>query len=233
MRNLKKLLISSIIISTGLIIPTGKTEVSISVPMSNNSDTTKQINDTTTILNRNFDFAYKAFNYYNPEIDSQTVVHFIKVCEYYNLDTTQTAFKMFVGQILIESGAKHYKNGRVNVGGGGHIGIAQISPKSGLAVMSKIVSNNDIETFRYLSGDSTLVKPTNYSQSVKWLSNEKNNLIFWAYMMNRNLKYGPHENALVRYNAGPGGYQSYINSGCRVSNHHYIISIKGKLAKVG
>ena len=120
----------------------------------------------------------------------------------------------------------------VNIGSGGHIGIAQISPKSGLAIMTKLVTDNDIKVFRYLSGDSTLVKPTTYSQSVKWLSNKNNNLVFWGYMMNRNMKSGLPENALVKYNAGPGGYQSYINSGHKIGNHHYIVGIKNKLSKV-
>lgn len=232
MNNFKKLIISSAIISTGLIIPSVKTKDSVYLPINNDSDSTKDVKDSVIVLNHNFDFAYKAFSHYNSGIDSQTVMHFVKVCEYYNLDTTQATFKMFVGQIIVESGSMHYKNGRVNIGSGGHVGIAQISPKSGLAIMTKLVTNDDIKVFRYLSNDSTLTKPTTYSQSIKWLSNEKNNLIFWGYMMNRNLRFGPTENALVRYNAGPGGYQSYVNSGHKVNNHHYIIGIKNKLSKV-
>jgi hypothetical protein len=46
------------------------------------------------------------------------------------------------------------------------------------------------------------------------------------------MKSGLPENALVKYNAGPGGYQSYINSGHKISNHHYIVGIKNKLSKI-
>lgn len=230
MKNLNKLLFLAIFVSTSLIIPNGKP-----TSLTNKSydfDSTKESKDSIITIDPNYTFAYKAFSHYNPEIDSQTVTQFIKVCEFYNLDTTQIGFKLFVGQIIIESGSKHYKNGVVNIGSGGHIGIAQISPKSGLAIMTKLVTDNDIKVFRYLSGDSTLVKPTTYSQSVKWLSNKNNNLVFWGYMMNRNMKSGLPENALVKYNAGPGGYQSYINSGHKIGNHHYIVGIKNKLSKV-
>jgi len=233
MEKLNKVLFLSLFVSTALVTSSGNTSsLNTIVNAHTYSDSTKVVKDSVIKVDDNFDFAYKAFRYYNSEIDTETVNQFIRVCEFYNFDTTKTTFKLFVGQILIESGAKHYKNGNINIGGGGHIGIAQISPKSGLAIMTKYVTNDDFKTFRYLSNDSTMVKPTTYSQSVKWLSNKNNNLIFWGYIMSRNIRLLPAENALVRYNAGPGGYQSYVNSGRKIHNHHYIIGIKSKLSKV-
>lgn len=233
MKKLNILILLSVFTSTSLIIPKAETTVLDNIPYKNgDSDSTKKTKEVFIKINHNFNFAYKAFRYYNPEIDTQTVMQFIKVCEFYNFDTTQTIFRMFVGQILIESGSKHYKNGNVNIGSGGHIGIAQISPKSGLAIMTKLVTNNDIEVFKYLTDDTTLIKPITYSQSINWLSNKNNNLTFWGYMMNKNMKSGLVENALVKYNAGLGGYQNYVNSGNKVSNHHYITGIKNKLAKI-
>ena len=233
MERLNKVLFLSVFVSTALATSSGNTSTLNNIIHTKSySDSTKVVQDTVVKVNDNFDFAYKAFKYYNPEIDSATVNQFVKVCEFYNFNTTKSTFKLLVGQILIESGAKHYKNGNINIGGGGHIGIAQISPKYGLAIMVKHVTDEDLKTFRYLSNDSTLVKPTTYSQSVKWLSNKNNNLIFWGYMMSRNMKSLPTENALVRYNAGPGGYQSYVNSGRKIQNHHYIIGIRGKLSKI-
>ena len=84
MNNFKKLIISSAIISTGLIIPSVKTKDSVYLPINNDSDSTKDVKDSVIVLNHNFDFAYKAFSHYNPEIDSQTVTQFIKVCEFYS-----------------------------------------------------------------------------------------------------------------------------------------------------
>jgi len=184
------------------------------------------------VVDSNFKFAYESFKFYNPNIDTQTVNHFISVCKFYNLDSNKKTFKLCVGQMLLESGAKHYKNGKINIGSGGHIGIAQISPTSGLNIMVKIVTDDEFDDFKSVLSDTNITKPKTYAQSVKWLSDINKNIMLWGYMINRNLKTCPIENALVKYNAGPGGYLTYINSGKKISNHHYIRGINIKLNNI-
>lgn len=186
----------------------------------------------TISLDTNFTFTYKAFKFYNPEIDTQSVNKFLEVCNFYGFNTDEKVFKYCLGQLLLESGGKHYKNGKINIGSGRYVGVAQISASSGLAVLTKRVNDSDFNDFKFLANDSTLIKPKTYSQSIKWLSDFDNNLILWGYMINYNLKMGSIEHALVRYNAGPGGYINYINSGNSVNNHHYIRGIKNKLSNI-
>jgi hypothetical protein len=198
----------------------------------NNNDTNINVIPDSNVVDSNFGFVYESFKYYNPNIDTATVSHFLKVCKFYNFDSNENTFRLCVGQILLESGAKQYKNGKVNIGSGGHIGIAQISPTSGLNIMVKVVTDEEFEDFKLILSDTNIVKPKNYSQSVKWLSDVNKNLMLWGYIVNRNLKTCKIENALVRYNAGPGGYLKYINAGNKISNHHYIRGIKTRLANI-
>lgn len=215
---------------TGATIVTPKSNMRLNVIKVTNSG--KNNNTDTLVYNTdNFKFAKKAFSFYNKNVDTATLLQLIKVSDYYGLNDEHD-FKMCVGQILVESGGKHYKNGKVVIGSGGHIGISQISPTSGLAVMRKIVTNDDFNVIKKLSNDTLMGKPKTHSESVKFLSNLDKNLAFWGYLMNKNMKLGSIESALVRYNAGPGGYQSYVNSGGSVSNHQYIRKIKNKLSNI-
>jgi hypothetical protein len=216
---------------TGNTIVTPKNNIKLTVVKEPNLG--KNNNTDTLVYNTdNFKFASKAFNFYNKNVDTITLLQLIKVCDYYGLNDEHN-FKMCVGQMLVETGGKHYKNGKVVVGYGGHIGISQISPTSGLAVMKKIVTNDEFNIIKKLSNDTLMVKPKTHNESVKFLSDLNKNLAFWGYIMSRNIKIMHNiESALVRYNAGPGGYQSYVNSGGSVSNHQYIIKIKNKLSKI-
>ena len=225
MKKIKVLFIFTLITTTSAVTSNNNPSYQKSVPLESNNS-----NDS-LISSENFKFAEKAFKFYNETIDTSVVLQLIKVCDHYKLNKLQT-FKMCVGQLLVESGGKHYKNGEVVVGSGGHIGMCQISPKSGLAIMQKCVTDSEFSDFKVLTNDTTLVKPKSYSSSVTFLKDVDNNLTFWAYLLNRNIGSGSIEAALIKYNAGPGGYLSYINSGGSVNNHHYIRKIRAKLSKI-
>jgi hypothetical protein len=98
--------------------------------------------------------------------------------------------------------------------------------------MKNVVDSGDFESIKKLSGDTLISKPRTRTESVNFLSDLNKNLALWGYIMGRNIKLGSIEAALVRYNAGPGGYKSYVNSGGSISNHQYIRKIKNKLSKI-
>jgi hypothetical protein len=228
MNKLYTILIFSLFSGSTLVTPRSNFKIKvINSPKVNSSNDV----DTSIYNTDNFKFAEKAFKFYTKVVDTSIIEQLIKVSDYYGLDDNHT-FKMCVGQIMVESGGNHYKNGEVIVGHGGHIGMSQISPTSGLAVMKKIVTDDDFEIIKRLSGDTLMAKPKTHSESIEFLSNVNNNLVFWGYLMGRNIKLGSIEGALVRYNAGPGGYKNYVNSGEVVSNHLYIRKIKNKLSKI-
>jgi hypothetical protein len=188
-------------------------------------------NDMSIYKSDNFKFGEKAFSYYTKKVDTSVLLKLIEVCDYYGL-ADSSDFKMCVGQMLVESGGNHYKNGSVIIGYGGHIGMAQISPTTTLSVFNKIVSDDDLKIMKDLTNDTLMVKPKTHSECVKFLSDVNNNLVFWGYLMGRNIKLGNIESALVRYNVGPGGYKSYVNNGGSPKNHHYVKKIKNKLSKI-
>ena len=228
MNKLYTILIFSLFSGSTLVTPKGnfKTKVINSPKINKSKDA-----DTLLYATDNFKFAEKAFKFYTKKVDTSIIRQLIKVSDYYGLNDKYT-FKMCVGQMLVETGGNHYKNGKVIVGSGGHIGISQISPTSGLAVMKNVVDSGDFESIKKLSGDTLISKPKTRTESVNFLSDLNKNLALWGYIMGRNIKLGSIEAALVRYNAGPGGYKNYVNSGGVVSNHLYIRKIKNKLSKI-
>jgi hypothetical protein len=215
---------------------TGSTLVKPSINLNNDINDLVDIveSDNSDMLihkSENFKFGEKAFGYYTKKVDTSVLLQLIRVCDYYGL-ANEGDFKMCVGQMLVESGGNHYKNGNVIIGSGGHIGMAQISPTTTLAVFNKIVTDDDFKIIKDLVNDTLMVKPKTHSESVKFLSDVNNNLVFWGYLMGRNIKLGNIESALVRYNVGPGGYKSYVNNGGSPKNHNYVKKIKNKLSKI-
>ena len=49
---------------------------------------------------------YKAFDYYNDNLNDSTVYNFVKICIYFNLDTNEAIFNQCIAQICCESRAK-------------------------------------------------------------------------------------------------------------------------------
>lgn len=182
---------------------------------------------------------------YNEDVNPNTVQTMAKVMHHYGLDKTDNSTKMFMGQILQESGGSQYYvsghplEGKLIVSSGGAIGISQILPSTALGYMSKIVTKKDkIEMARLGCTDFAFAKNntgdvSKMDRARAWLKNEKNNIILWGYIMHDLFKRSKNiEKSLVSYNAGIGGMQMFLDSGNVLSNHEYIINIKSKLASV-
>lgn len=189
-------------------------------------------------LPTNFDYVYKHFKVYNPNIDTQTVILFNNVCAHYKLDTTEQLLNLCIGQILYESGAKqrypsnHQKKGELVKSYAGAIGIGQIMPNTAYGIISKLSPK---EASEMLELGCTPVYSIRYSDSVKeyskeWISNQKNNIIMWGHIMRKNLSKRPNiYKALVSYNSGTGGMIRYVNNGGSVEHHKYVNGIRNTL----
>jgi len=192
----------------------------------------------TTKLPDNFDYVYKHFKVYNPNIDTQTVILFNDVCTHYKLDTTKQLLNLCIGQILYESGAKqrypsnHQKKGELVKSYAGAIGIGQIMPNTAYGIISKLSPK---EAAEMLELGCTPVYCIRYSDTVReyskeWISNKRNNLIMWGHIMRSNLSKRPNiYKALVSYNSGTGGMIRFVNNGGNVSQHKYVKGIRNTL----
>ena len=194
-------------------------------------------------LAKDFDYIYKSFKKYNPEIDSLTVKNFTKVVNHYNLNKNRVDLEYLLGQILLESGAKHtytkrYKDkfGKLVVSNTGAIGFSQILGSTGLDCMVRLLKIDDVNEFYKLGTtdfkfayDETLTKSCKIKLTKKWLSNKDNNIIMWGFIMKYNLSKRKILKALVGYNIGMGGLRKYLRDGNELSEHHYIVGIRRRL----
>jgi len=195
------------------------------------------------VFDSRFDYVFKRFKVFNPELDTSTVILFNSVCKHYKLDSTEEMFELCVGQILLESGAKQYyqknhpKSGKLVVSSAGAIGISQIMPATAYGNLKKYVSDSDIEDMLNLGCtpfdhilDSTCGKSNGISLSREWLKNENNNIILWGFIMRKKLNKRPNMfKVLISYNTGTTGMIKYVDNGGLLKSHKYIKGIKFKL----
>ena len=175
-------------------------------------------------LPKDFGYIYKSFKKYNPEIDSLTVKNFSKVVNHYSLNKNRVDLEYLLGQILLESGAKHtytkrYKDkfGKLVVSNTGAIGFSQILGSTGLDCMVRLLKIDDVNEFYKLGAtdfkfayDETLKKSYKIKLTKKWLSNKDNNIIMWGFIMKYNLSKRKILKALVGYNIGMGGFKKIL-----------------------
>lgn len=187
---------------------------------------------------RNFDYIYPRFKTFNSNIDSFTVRLFSHTMVEFRLDSTDEQRNMYTGQILLESGAKQYKeNGQLLVGLAGEIGICQIKPSTCYSYMIKYVDSVDMDRFNYIKVDdftfvydSTLTKYQKINKCKTWLSDMKNNIVMWGFITRTDLnRRGNIQTQLVTYNMGTTGMFRYVNNGGSLYNHKYIRGIKSSL----
>jgi len=186
-----------------------------------------------------FKHVYERFSLYNKEIDTNTVVNFIEVANHFGIKSNKDVFELAIGQIIFESGArqfygKDHKNfGKVVRGTSGEVGIAQIMPSTAVYYLSKQVKNmNELRElgasdFKFIHNKS-LTDNDKEKLVITWLSDERNNLILWGFIMRDNLQKNGVLKALVAYNAGDGGMLKYDE--CNdIATHRYIKGIKDTL----
>lgn len=199
-----------------------------------------------TTLPENFTIIYESFKTYNPYVDSSSALTVTKVSNYYGLSKDSLTLKLSIGQLLLESGAKQYyqpthpKEGRLVESYAGAIGFSQILPTTAYGYLTKKMSQNDIELFKYLGAtnfsfvnDKSLSKSKRVKMTRKWLENETNNIILWGKIMNSKLKQRNIYHALITYNAGTGGLIKFLNTGRTINSHAYIKGILSRLSYVG
>lgn len=201
-----------------------------------------QVTEAKEGLPEHFDYVYKRFKVYNPEIDSNTVITFNKVCEEYKLDTTKQLLDWCVGQILLESGAQQYyktnhpKEGQLVKSSAGAIGMCQIMPKTAYGYITKYVEDGEAAVM-YQMGASEIAftgkglkRKQQIAMAKSWIENQTNNIVLWGYIMRSKLDKRPSIlKALVAYNAGTGGMITFMNKGGNLYEHDYIRGILTKL----
>lgn len=186
----------------------------------------------------NFDYVFPKFQAFNTNIDTMTVHQFCWVMQNFNLDSTDYQREMYTGQILLESGAKQYReNGKLVVSAAGAIGICQIMPATCRGYMEKYMDSTDIVTMSYMcASDFSFVYDDKLSTSQKnkkcaeWLTSVNNNIAMWGFITRHNLdKKKDLHTQLVSYNMGSGGMKRYVSNGGNINTHKYINGIKTKI----
>jgi hypothetical protein len=183
-----------------------------------------------------FDKVYNAFQSYNNDTDTSLVITFCKVAQSYGLSDDVVEFEWLMGQVLLESGAQQYNDGKLVVSNTGAVGFGQILRSTCLAYMRRSLNKNDSLIFRRLgvtdysfAYDETCSRGESWRMAKKWLSNDTNNIAMWGKIMSDELKRRSLMKALVSYNIGPGGMRAYLDSGHTLVRHHYIVGIRSRL----
>lgn len=182
------------------------------------------------VLPDNFNYVYDRFKVFNPDVDTNVVISFVRVCNEYGFDK-KPLFDYMIGQVLTESSGVHSTvNGDVVVGVSGAIGLCQIQVTTGLNYLTKKVKNRSelysmgCSEFSFVD-DESLTQEEKKSKTLIWLSDYRNNIILWGFIMNDNLKRRGVKECMVIYNAGLGGYKVYVDSGNSIDSHSYIVAI--------
>lgn len=212
-----------------------------------------KITKDTLIIKTPVDTAYKStYNYILPKIkkfnekaDTSAIKRIAEVMHFYKLDKNKKRTNLFIGQILQESGANQYYysghplEGQLVVSCGGAIGITQITSYTAFCYMTKIITEKDkkdmlalgCNDFKFVNKKGTV--ESKLPKVKEWLKNKDNNIVLWGYIVQDILKKVQDINkTLIAYNVGLGGLKTYLDSGCVVSEHEYVININKKLSRV-
>jgi len=198
-----------------------------------------------------FKRTFNTFKKYNPLIDTSTVETFLKVIQFYKLDSTTSLFNMCIAQLCHESGAKHHIKNKVIESNGNALGISQIVPTTAFQYLRYTLSEKEKENmiklgatpFRWIKKynykykeviyeDSTVtnlpyVGPYARTEIKNWLYSETNNIILWGYIMKHTLEANNYNlnKSLLTYNQGQGFVFKYIKKGGNVWEHDYVQKI--------
>lgn len=194
-----------------------------------------------------FDYTFDRFEIYNRDIDTASVELFIRVADHYGFTKDSVQYRLVVGQILLESGANqryfkgHPYEGKLVVSYAGAVGRTQILPSTAYHFMSKILSKDDVKTFKHFGAsdfsfatDDNLSRYQKIAKAKEWLSNSENNIIMWGYIMKHNMSKTGNNiiKSLIAYNAGRGGLNLFMKRGNSIYSHDYVKGIYNRLARV-
>lgn len=189
----------------------------------------------------------KKFKKYNPEIKESTIKYFYRTCKKFDLNKSTRMIRILSNQITVESSAKHINRstGKITKSLGNALGITQITPTTAFYYLKNMEEDNRDSNkpdllYKMKFSDHSFVKRIKDPYSIdrkgkkyvkglareltiKWLSNKKNNITLWGYIMNKKLeKYNSIYLSLLSYNIGPGKLNSFIEKNKTVTNHPYI-----------
>ena len=184
-----------------------------------------------------FNLTYNAFKTYNKNIDTISVNKFIEVSKMFKLDTNTTFYKKYICQILSESSAKHFKNGKIHLSYAGAVGLCQIMPMTCYDYLLKLSDDDKVKlnllsvtnfNFVYNKNITLLEKKR---LCYKWLLNINNNIVMWGLITSKSLnKINNIDKHLIAYNMGYTGMLRYLNRGGKVNKHDYIRMINNKIS---
>lgn len=183
------------------------------------------------------------FKMFYPQVGDETINIFTKVCEDYEFDTNETVFNTCIAQICVESGSRHLNpDGTPLKSSGNAMGIGQIVPTTAFHFLKYEIPYNCPEKFRENTTDFSFVNKYKYTgfiddegnrgryiagegreQIKNWLSNKRNNLYLWGYIMNKYLTRYNIPSSLLAYNQGIQFLRDYNGY---PSNHTYIQKVE-------
>lgn len=181
-----------------------------------------------------FDYTFNSFKHYNNRTDTGTVKLFIEVAKEFDLYADTNLYETCVAQICTESGAKqYYDDSSLVVSSGNAIGFGQIVPTTGFLFLKNVVSKDD-EILNKLGGDEfeDIISHKKCNKSVrkrviKWLSNKRNNIILWGYIMKYCLKKGKTlDESLVVYNQGEGFLRKFLKKKRKAREFKYVNHVR-------
>jgi len=192
------------------------------------------------VLPDNFNKVYNSFHSYNNNTDTSLVITFCNVAHLYGLDKDTLEFEWLMGQVLLESGAQQYRsNGKLVTSNTGAVGFGQILRSTSILYLKKCITSRDSSIFKFIGvTDYSFIHNDDYDRRERidmarlWLSNEKNNIAMWGKIMSDELRHKTMTKALISYNVGPRGLREYIDSGCVLANHDYIVGIRRRMSHV-
>ena len=203
------------------------------------SDMENKGNKPELVLPASFNYVFDRFKVYNNDVDTNAIILFIKSVDYYELNKKEI-FDMLVGQILLESNAKHvYPSGQANAGqvirgSSGAVGISQIMPTTALHYLQRIAEDDRIlydlgvSDYSFVNRND-LTKDVKLNMTIEWLSRIENNFALWGLIMRDGLKSNGVVEAFVIYNAGKGGLNRHISLNGTISGHKYLVGINNAI----
>jgi hypothetical protein len=175
---------------------------------------------------------YKYLSAFNSNVRFEHVNQMDKVVSFYKFNSTDYKLQMLLGQVVSESGARHYRSNVVIKSNTGAIGICQILGSTAYDSMTRLMDSTSISDFKVLGAtnfdfayDKSITKYHKIRLAKEWLLNSDNNIIMWGYLMNEKLGNKNIDEALIAYNIGDGGFRKYIRNGGSRKHHHYIKAI--------
>jgi hypothetical protein len=173
---------------------------------------------------------------YNTDIKKETILFFLNTIENFNIAKNEEEIFLLVSQLLSESGfqqhysSNHKKRGQLVKSHSNAIGITQITPNTAYYYLRKANLKNEKYLFSNINFSKEFKKHKPNKNQIKflenWLSNEKNNIELWGYIIKNLRKDNNFEKTFVAYNAGSGFLKRFLSKNKNPNNFPYVKKIR-------